>query len=112
MRIGSVTQHQGTQPSWLLYAAGRHGVTPIPAGDYEGNSLLGIAANAGQQVPFGKLRAGSRRACRPIRNDIDFAFSLGFPSLIFLVLILMGRQYGRTSKDSRLVFWRFAFLKL
>jgi hypothetical protein len=49
--------------------------------------LGGRAAALGQQVPH--------RAYRPIRNDIDFAFSLGFPSLIFLVLILMGRRYGR-----------------
>jgi hypothetical protein len=43
----------------------------------------------GKQVPFGKLRAGSHRAYRPIRNDIDllsaFVFLvLGFPSLDFL----------------------------
>ena len=27
-----------------------------------------------KQVPFGKLRAGSHRAFRPVRNDIDFCF--------------------------------------
>ena len=29
----------------------------------------------GKQVPFGKLRAGSHRAYRPIRNDIDILLS-------------------------------------
>jgi hypothetical protein len=85
----------------------RFGVTPIPARDYEGNSFLGIAANAGQQVPFGKLRAGSRRAYRPIRNDIDFAFSLGFPSLIFLVLIFFS-EAERLCWDSRFLTGRTA----
>jgi len=37
-----------------------------------------------KQVPFGKLRAGSYRAYRPIRNDIDFCYSIGFSSLDFL----------------------------
>jgi hypothetical protein len=44
----------------------------------------------GQQVPFGKLRAGSHRAYRPIRNDIDFAFSLASPSLAFSSLDFNG----------------------
>ena len=40
----------------------------------------------GKQVPFGKLRAGSHRAYRPIRNDIGFQYwfaSFDFPSLDF-----------------------------
>jgi hypothetical protein len=31
-----------------------------------------------QQVPFGKLRAGSHRAFSPVRNDKPFLFSAGF----------------------------------
>jgi hypothetical protein len=35
----------------------------------------------GKVVPLGKLRAGSHRAYRPIRNGIDILLSvLGFPS--------------------------------
>jgi len=68
----------------------------------------------GKQVPFGKLRAGSHRAYRPIRNDIDILFSaprrfyemllkspnvwvlvLGFPSLKFSETGRRGRQESR-----------------
>jgi len=68
----------------------------------------------GKQVPFGKLRAGSHRAYRPIRNDSDILFSaprrfyemllkspnvwvlvLGFPSLKFSET---GRRGGQESR--------------
>jgi hypothetical protein len=40
-------------------------------------------AMMGKQVPFDKLRAGSHRAFRPVRNDIGFCFRPWF----FLVLV-------------------------
>ncbi len=80
MRIGSVAQHQGTSTSYPLYAAGCCGVTPIPTGDYEGNSLLDIAANAEQQVPFGKL-TGQALAGRTARFRMT--------SILLLVLVFL-----------------------
>jgi len=70
----------------------------------------------GKQVPFGRLRAGSHRAYRPIRNGIDILLLaprrfyemllkspdvLGFWFLVFLGSVLFSEAGRRDGWESR-----------